>query len=106
MSSEVFALNKMIFLLLTLVPLNHTMDSRQLNGWQGRDSCSDDFSRPESNFTCRGGQCQGSRYYNGRRRCKSGKAKPDETLRQKDPVPDRTLESSSSSNRTIPTVKV
>ncbi len=24
-----------------------------------------------------------------RRRCKSGKAKPDETLRQKDPVPDK-----------------
>jgi hypothetical protein len=28
--------NRMMFILLTLVPLNHKMDSRQLNGQQGR----------------------------------------------------------------------
>jgi len=29
------------------------------------------------------------RSFDGRRRCKSGKAKPDETLRQKDPAPTK-----------------
>ena len=62
-------LNQMIFLLLTLIPLNHTMDA-QLNRPQGRDSA----------------------YSRGAEGANLEQAKPDESLRQKDPVPESTLE--------------
>ena len=71
--SEVLIFNQMIFLLLTLVPLNHTMDVIQLNGQQGRV--------PTNTRDAEGANLE--------------QANPDETLRQKDPVSERTLESSS-----------
>ena len=83
----------MIFLLLTLSPLNHKMDSTLLNGLQGRVPGS--ISRGFTDQTIK--DAEGANLE---------QANPDETLRQKDPVPDDTLESSFCDSETIPTVKI
>jgi hypothetical protein len=68
-NSGAFPLNMMIFLLLTLVLLAHKMGS-QVNGQRGRV--------PASVRGAEGASLE--------------RANPDETLRQKDPVPEQTLE--------------
>jgi hypothetical protein len=67
------------------------MDVRKLNGQQGRDSSVRAAVELQAEPT-------------GAEGANLEQAKPDETLRQKDPVPDQTLESSFRSGWTIPTV--
>ena len=71
----------MIFYPLTLSPLTHKMEV-QINGTQGRDlNCSSDFSRQIRD--------DWSRHYNtSAEGANLEQAKPDESLRQKDPAPE------------------